>query len=153
MATNPIIDSIVAEAVDEAVGDLVQVKSWGDYTFVNLPLILPDGSDATVRVKRIDGGFQVDDAGFTYRDLARAGADRSFYKNAVKYAERKELTVDGKMIFVHVDADDLRRAICDVGAVSWQVLDRVYARLNGSGEVTRHPTRPRIAPDPVGGAN
>lgn len=130
MATNPTIDALVADAVDQAVADLVRVKSWGDYTFVNLPLISPDGSDVTVRVKRVDGGFQVDDAGFTYRDLARAGADRSFSKTATKYADRKDITVDHRMILARVDADGLRSAICDVGAVSWQVLERVYARLN-----------------------
>lgn len=130
MATNPTIDALVAEAVDRAVADLVGVRSWGDATFVNLPLITPDGSDVTVRVKRIGGGFQVDDAGFTYRDLARAGADRSFSKTAAKYAERKDLVVDQKMICAQVDADGLRSAICDVGAVSWQVLEKVYSRLN-----------------------
>jgi hypothetical protein len=130
MATKPTLDALVANAVDKAVSDLVQVRSWGDATFVNLPLICPDGSDMTVRVKRIDGGFQVDDAGFTYRDLARAGADRSFAKNASNYADRKELIVDSKMILARVGLDDLRRAICDVGAVSWQVLEKVYSRLD-----------------------
>lgn len=130
MAAQPHLDAFLIEAVQKTVGDLVCVKIWGDATFVNLPLIAPDGSDITVRIKRVDGGFQVDDAGFTYRDLAKAGGDRAFSKSAATYADRKELTVHGKMISTRVTADDLRRAICDVGAVSWQVLEKVYARLD-----------------------
>ncbi|ODU28207.1 hypothetical protein [Sphingopyxis sp. SCN 67-31] len=130
MATLPRLDTILTDAVEKAVRDLVCLKSWGDAAFVNLPLIAPDGSSITVRVKRIDGGFQVDDAGFTYRDLLRAGSDRSFAKQASLYAHRKELEVEGRMILVRVDGDDLQRAICDVGSVSWQVLEKVYSRLD-----------------------
>jgi hypothetical protein len=144
MATRPTIDTVVASAVDKAVRDLVQVKSSGDATFVNLPLISPDGSDVTVRIKRVEGGFQVDDAGFTYRDLARAGAERSFAKNAAAFSERKGLVVDGKMILARVEADDLRRAISDVGAVSWQVLEKVYSRLDEQESEIEESLRERL---------
>ncbi|MCF8709049.1 hypothetical protein [Rhizorhapis sp. SPR117] len=144
MASAPIIDSALKAAAEEAAHDLVSVRHWGDASFVSLPLINPDGSSSTVRIKRAPGGFQVDDAGFTYRDLKRAGADRSFSRAASKAAERDDLQVDNKVISVRVTADELARAISDVGLAAWSVLDTVYERLNAEEAEIAESLRERL---------
>lgn len=145
MASAPLTDQNLKSTVEDAVRDLVCVQHWGDASFVNLPLINPDGSNVTVRVKRIGGGYQVDDAGFTYRDLKRVGEDRSFFRAASKAAEREELAVDGKMILVRVSADELTRAICDVGVAAWQVLDKVFSRISEQEAEIEEDLRERLA--------
>lgn len=144
MASAPIIDQALKDVTEEAARDLVSVRHWGDASYVSLPLFNPDGSSSTVRIKRASGGFQVDDAGFTYRDLKRAGADRSFQRAATKAAERDDLHVENKVISVRATADELSRAISDVGLAAWSVLDSIYERLNADDAEIAESLRERL---------
>lgn len=117
------------EAVENAARELVSVRHWGDRSFVSLPLTAPDGGPATVRVTPIHGGFRVDDAEFAYQDLERIGLERSFAKTAGTAAVAFQVTVNKRMICVDVTAEQLERAISDVGAASWSIVSRVHERL------------------------
>lgn len=134
MATLPLDDPDVISAVEMAVRDFVSVRHWGRASFVSLPFFGPDGSPVTVRVTRDMAGFRVDDAGFTYRDLKRIGAERSFAKTALSIAQCEDLDVVDHAIATAAELDDLARAISDVGIASWRILDKVYSRLNEADE-------------------
>ena len=130
----------LAAVAEAAVRDLVRVSNWGNSSFVNLPLIYPDGSSVTVKLDIVQAGQRVDevgvrvsDHGFAYRLLEQIGAQRSFGRTAGGVAEREELTVDKRSIYVDVPFDAVERAICDVAAASWSVVDRVYSKLSDTG--------------------
>ncbi len=136
MASRAQINSSFANAVDMAVAELLRVRKWGDTTYINLPLIFPGGSFATVRVNPAPGGFYVDDGGFAYRELESVGAERSFGRTAAKIAEDKELEVSRRSIVAHASPEELACAICDVAMASWEVADKVYSRLSeGEAEI------------------
>ena len=120
----------LTSVVDSAVRELLTVTHRPNESYVHLPLITPSGASVTVRISRRIGGFNVDDAGFTYSDLESVGAERSFAKTAAKLAEAEGLIVGKRMISAIAEDDDLGRAICDVGVASWSVVDRVYGKLH-----------------------
>ena len=105
------------------------MSGWGDYAFVNLPIFMPNGAPATVRIRMVADGFEVDDAGYAYRELEAVGADRSFPRVAAKVAKAEELDTDRRRIFVTVPNAELTRAICDVGLASRNVVAEVFSRL------------------------
>lgn len=115
--------------VETVARELVRVRSWGEASFINLPLLFPSGTAATVRVQPIAGGFRVDDAGFAYRELESVGAERSFPKAARKVAEAEGLMVNTRLLYADVSEDALFRGICDVGAASRDLVERVYGKL------------------------
>lgn len=130
----------VSEIADKAALDLVRVAHWGDSSFVNLPLICPDGSAVTVKLDLVEGGVRVSDNGFAYRILEAIGAQRSFARTAAAVAEGAELSVDRRTIFVDVSAEFAPAAICEVGIASWLVTDRIFQKLpdEESGEIEEH---------------
>jgi hypothetical protein len=121
--------SSIASAAEAAVRDLVRVSHWGQSSFINLPLIFPNGSSATVKLDAVKGGIRVSDNGFAYRALEAVGAQRSFGRTAHTVAAAEDLSVDQRTIFVDVTGDELVRAICDVATASWSVADKVFARI------------------------
>lgn len=123
----------VAEAVEIAASELVRVSNWGSSSYVNLPLIMPSGSAATVRISLSEKGFRVDDGGFAFRELESIGAERSFPKTAAKYAAYEGLETDRRLIFTYATQNNLVRAICDVGTASFAVADEIYRRLGDEG--------------------
>ena len=137
MASRVDLSSSVAGAAQKAVAELVRVSQWGDSTYVNLPLFMPSGSAATVRISERAGGFQVDDGGFAFRELEAIGSERSFPRTAAKYAAYEGLETDRRTIFTRATSNDLTRAICDVGMASFSVADEVYRRVgeDGSAEI------------------
>jgi hypothetical protein len=130
MASVPLDDPDVRAAVEEAVRELVSVRHWGRASFVSVPLFGPDGSPITVRVTHDIAGFRVDDAGFTYRDLKRLGIERSFGKTAASIAEREDVAVVDHALQTVAGPDELARAISDVGIASWNILDKIHAKLS-----------------------
>lgn len=136
----------VSQAVDAAMRDLVRVRHWGDSSFVNLPLIFPDGSQVTVKLDPMADGVRVSDNGFAYRILENIGAHRSFPRAARTVAETEELSVTTRTIQVDVPVHAVARAICDVGVASWNVVDRVFSRIGDqeSEEIEDH-LRARLA--------
>lgn len=119
----------IASAAENALNEMVRVTHWGESSFINLPLIYPDGSQVTVKLDSVEGGVRVSDNGFGYRLLENIGAHRSFPRAARKAAEGEELSVDTRTIYVDVPMAALARAICDVGVASWNVVDRVFSRI------------------------
>jgi hypothetical protein len=126
--------STVAAAAEAAVAELVTTQHSGGSSFVNLPLLYPDGSFVTVKLDRSHTGVRVSDNGFAYRELEAIGASRSFAKTAAHVAEALDLQVDRRSVYADVPREQLVRAICDVSLASWQIADRVYARVADADE-------------------
>ncbi|MBC6402284.1 MAG: hypothetical protein GDA39_02190 [Hyphomonadaceae bacterium] len=61
---------------------LVSVKSWGDASFLGLPMTYPGGSFVTVRLTHTNGGVRVSDSGFAFRELESFGVSRGFSRTA-----------------------------------------------------------------------
>jgi hypothetical protein len=120
--------SEVREVAEAAVSELVQLRHIGGSSFVNIPLIYPDGSFVTLKLDQAPGGVRVSDNGFAYRELEAIGATRSFSKTASVVAETFDVQIDRRSVFVDVPFDQILRAICDVGLASWQIADRIYTR-------------------------
>ena len=123
----------VADAAEAAASELVRVSHWGPSSYINLPLFMPSGSAATVRISVAEGGFRVDDGGFAFRELEAIGADRSFPRTAARYASYEGLETDRRAIFTYANHAQLARAIGDVGAASFAVADEVYRRVGEEG--------------------
>lgn len=133
MASQIDITMGVARAAEAAASELVRVSHWGGASYITLPLIMPSGTSATVRISGNGTDFRVDDGGFAYRELEAIGAERSFPKAASKYAAYEELQTDRRLIFTYATEAELVRAICDVGTASHAVVDDVYRRLGDDG--------------------
>jgi hypothetical protein len=129
----------IAAAAENAVRDLVRVTHWGRSSFVNLPLIYPDGSSVTVKLDPvregpgtdsllIDGLVRVSDNGFAFRILESIGVQSRFGRAARAIAKRNELAVDKHIIFADVGLNSLSRAICDVAVASWVVAEEAFLR-------------------------
>ncbi len=129
MASQPTINTPLIDAAEAAARELVRVSHWGDASYINLPVLFPSGSAATVRITKTADGFSVDDCGFSFREVESIGAERSFPKTAAAIAEADCVSVNRRVIFTHVHDAGLVRAICDVGLASWKVADRVFARV------------------------
>jgi len=126
--------SIVAEVAEAVVSELVATRYSGDSSFVNLPILYPDGSFVTVKLERLFDGIRVSDNGLAYRELEAIGASRSFAKTAAYVAEALDLQVDRRAVYADVPHEQLVRAICDVSFASWEIADRVYARVGDADE-------------------
>lgn len=137
MASQPIPNKGMTAAVEAAMEGFLRVRRWGDKVFVNLPLIFPGGSLATVRVSPAPGGYRVDDGGFAYREIESIGAERSFSRTASRIAERDQLELDRRVILVDTTDEELGRAICDVALASHAVAEQVYreAEEQEEGEI------------------
>lgn len=128
MAIKPISNMSIGDVISHAVRDFVSVRHWGDYHFVNLPIVMPSGSQATVRVWRTANGFKVDDGGFAYRQLESIGSERSFAKVAGAVASESGVACDRRTIFYDCNEDDLAVAIQLIALASRDVAERVYSK-------------------------
>lgn len=133
MASHPEPLSSLTEAAAKAAAELVRVSHWGSSSYINLPLLFPSGSAATVRISQTGATFRVDDGGFAYREIEAIGAERSFPKVAAKFAGAEELQTDRRVIFTDASEDELVRAICDVGLASYEVAGEIYRRAASEG--------------------
>jgi hypothetical protein len=123
----------ISAVAERAASELVRVTNWGSFSYISLPIFMPSGSAATVRISRIEAGFRVDDGGFTYRELESIGSERSFPRAAAKFAAYDNLETDRRLIFAVTDAGGLARAIGDVGAASYGAAYDVYRRQADEG--------------------
>lgn len=132
---------------------LVSVKSWGDASFLSLPLAYPSGSFVTVRLSSVSGGVRVSDSGFAYRELESFGVGRSFARTARTISERFDLTVGRRSIYVDVPDEHVERAILEVGAASRDVADQIISRALKDAEAdiseALHDKLARIFPNGV----
>lgn len=126
--------SFIAEAAKAAASELVSVRHLGGSSFINVPLLYPDGSFVTLKLDHAPHGIRVSDNGFAYRELEAIGAGRSWAKTAAPIAEAGNILVDKRTVFVDVKQEELVRAICDVALASWQIADKVYARAAEADE-------------------
>ncbi len=115
------------DPVEDAVKELVSTKEWGGSKFIQMPMFFPGGTAVTVCVTRSSKGYVVSDHGFAYRELEAIGAERSFGGSIASIAERQGVEKDRRRILLEVPSEDISRAICDVAAASWSVVDKVYA--------------------------
>lgn len=116
-------------AVEKAVSDLLNVRHWGEASFVSFPIYYPSGSPVTVRVTPSSGGFRVDDGGFAYREVEAVGFERSFSSAADKARSKEGLDRDRRTLFVSVSGEELSRALSDVAMASWNVADRIFGKI------------------------
>lgn len=121
------------DAAERAAAELVSVSHWGDSSYVNLPMIMPSGTPATVRVSSTGSAFRVDDGGFAYREAEAVGAERAFGRAGAKFAQAEGLTVGKRAIRTDASASDLQRAICDVAAASYSTAHDIYRRITEEG--------------------
>jgi hypothetical protein len=120
----------VEVAVRTVACDLVRLQRASGTSFVNLPLLYPDGSAVTVKIDSVAGGMRVSDAGFAYREAEDSGIDRrSFVRTAKRIAEEFAVDLNQTIIYVDTPTDALYGAICDVAAASWQTASRIDSRL------------------------
>jgi hypothetical protein len=124
----------MAQTVEAVARDLVRLQRINGSSFINLPMLYPDGSSVTVRIDQIESGLRVSDNGFAYREAADVDAVRSFGQNKRSIAEEFGVEIGGKTIFTDTGADGLFEAVCDVAAASWQIAARVFSRLTDEVE-------------------
>lgn len=133
MASDPDTHTGIITAAEKAASELVRVSHWGGASFVSLPLVMPSGAFATVRIEATKDGFTVDDGGFAFREIEAIGAERSFPKIAAKFAAYESLETDRRKIFTRAGGDDLQRAIIDVATASFSTADDIFRRLGEDG--------------------
>jgi hypothetical protein len=122
------------EAVESVAGELVSTISKGETRFINLPLIYPGGGSVTVKVDPMAGGYRVSDNGFAYREIECLGGQRSFGRIVSQIVEAEGLQRSARTLFLDVSRDQLFRAICDIGAASWRVADRIVSSMEDEDE-------------------
>lgn len=122
------------DLIHSAVASLISVTKWGETTFVRMPSVFPGGSHVTVAISKSRGGFFVSDHGFSFREIESVGCERSFGRAASVIAEKLEINRDARRFFVEVSADELARAIVDIAAASWSIVDKVYSNLDDEND-------------------
>ncbi|MEP3329730.1 hypothetical protein [Sedimentitalea sp.] len=118
------------------VPNLVSSKTWGDASFVNLPLAYPSGAFVTIRMTHVPEGVRVSDAGFAYREIESFGASRSFSRIAQTVVEEHDLCLGKRAIYVDVPEHEVERAILDVSAASYTIATKIVARISSDSELT-----------------
>lgn len=143
----------VAEIISTIAPRLVSSSTWGDASFISLPLVYPSGSFVTVRISYVLGGIRVSDSGFAFRETESFGASRSFPNTARAVAETFDVAVGRRSIYADVPLDDVERAIFDVSAASYTVATRIVANVAQDNEVelsdALHARLDRIFPNAV----
>ena len=126
----------ISELTGAIVPSLVSFKSWGDASFINMPLVYPSGAFVTVRLTHVPRGVRVSDAGFAYREIESFGAGRSFSNTAKSVTEEYDLSLGKRAIFVDAPEHEVERAILDVSAASHAVATRIVSRVSAETEET-----------------
>src|SRR3546814_17256881 len=71
-------EATTCAAIESVVKLLVEFRQVGASSYINMPLLYPDGSCVTLRIDRLSDRFRVSDNGFAYREIEDLGAERSF---------------------------------------------------------------------------
>lgn len=116
-------------SIKRIVDELLTSERFGNETIVRLPLIMPDGSNATVRVVPNGSDVFVGDIGLAHIRAESLGSSTVGFANTARsIQERFGIDRNKTELFVRVPADHLYRAICDVGMASWQIADSIAGR-------------------------
>jgi hypothetical protein len=125
-----------ARAIEVAGKELVSFEQWNDASFLHLPLVYPSGSAVTVKINnRSHDLFRISDLGFAYRELESYGMQRSFASAADTVLAGWAVFRDARAVFADVHQDQLSQGIMDVARSSWQIVERVYARIREDHEL------------------
>jgi len=135
MIVRPMTAEEVERTVEEVARELVRLRRVNGSSFLNLPMLYPDGSSVTVKIDQVAGGLRVSDNGFAFREAEDSGAIRSFGQTKKSVAEEFGVQFGGKAIFLDTECAGLFEAICDVASASWQIVARVYSRLPDDTEI------------------
>ena len=81
----------------------------------------------TVRVDRVAAGFRISDNGFAYREAECAGTEAAFARISKLIVDISDLQKNARSVFVDVSEEELYRAVCDVGAASWKIAEKLCA--------------------------
>jgi hypothetical protein len=133
MASNPRLDTRVSDAVETAIARLVHVCSWGDVSYVAMPLFYPNGTPVTIKVEPCIAGFRVSDGGMTYRELEQIGAEHYFGRNAGNYAKEIDGFVHGRSVCLDIEESELAAAMADVADTVARMASKIMARVAGKG--------------------
>lgn len=133
MASNPRLDPRVSDAVQTAISRLMQTRSWGDSTFVTMPLFYPNGTPVTVKVEPAPTGFRVSDGGLTFREFEQVGAESYFGRNASNFAREIEGFVHNRSLCLDVEQGELTAAIADVADAVARMASKVMSKVMGRG--------------------
>lgn len=116
-------------SIKRIVDELLTSERSGNETIVRLPLIMSDGSNATVRVIPNGHDVFVGDIGLAHIRAESLGSSTVGFANTAKaILERFGIQRNKTELYVRVPAESLYRAICDVGMASWQIADSIAGR-------------------------
>src|SRR3546814_449529 len=128
-------EATTCAAIESVVKQLVEFRQVGASSYINMPLLYPDGSCVTLRIDRLSDRFRVSDNGFAYREIEDLGAERSFAGTAAKIVEKEGLQSNRRAIYCDVLPDEMFRAVCDVSTDRKSVVEgkRVSVRVDLGG--------------------
>ena len=105
-------DASLAAVVESAVRQLVSVSSWGNSSFVSLPLFYPGGGAVSIKIEIWSASeFRVSDNGFAYREVESLGAERSFPKTAGRIAVEQGVSANRRLIYAEATVGQLAMKI------------------------------------------
>jgi hypothetical protein len=111
----------------------MSARSWGDSTFVTMPLFYPNGTPVTVKVEPAKAGFRVSDGGLTYREFEQIGAEHYFGRNAGNFAKEIEGFVLNRSLCLDVEQEELTAAIADIADAVARMASKVMSKVIGKG--------------------
>ena len=110
---------------------LLTWESFGDEYVVRLPLIMPGGSNATVRIIPKGNCYYVGDLGLAFQEADSMGYKASFWRTADALAQQAALERNKTELGILVSSEDLYNAVCEVALVSWKVANAVGSLQEG----------------------
>lgn len=116
------------ESIKGVISGLITTEALGDEHIIRLPIIMPSGSNATVRVIENGGRYFVGDLGLAYLQAESMGYKSSFWRTADALTKQLELERNKTEIGVTVSTEDLYTAVCEVALTSWRVADTVASK-------------------------
>lgn len=110
---------------------LLTWESFGDEYVVRLPLIMPGGSNATVRIIPKGNRYYVGDLGLAFQEADSMGYKASFWRTADALVQKARLERNQTELGILVSSEDLYNAVCEVALVSWKVANAVGSLQEG----------------------
>ena len=123
------------DPVSRVVRSLLSTEKVGDQTIVRLPLIMPSGSMATVRVIENNGDFFIGDLGLSYLQAESLGLARNYWRVVKPIIEKYVIDRSKEELFIRVKSEDLYSGICDVAMASWQAADVLADKADETANV------------------
>jgi len=124
-------DAQLRTVLDGVAKDLVRVNVDGGFGIVALPQLYPGGDSVTVRVRKDDDQFFVDDMGLGYRSAEMLGGPTVFGRLAPRVAKLHGVSFDGVMMFgAQVSRDWLPNVILFVATASRRCVEMTAERMS-----------------------